>query len=133
MPRIQDGSGGLAWAIGVRMPTIATSSRARNAEPRRLDRMANYLRPPRLQVNSSRRGPDPPSPCPLPHWGERDEEEVSPGARGMWRASPMGKRDVKSLSTGSEAVPFDSLAPGGGQGRVRGPCDDGNAWMNNLG
>src|SRR5882672_6313927 len=59
MPRIQDGSGGLAWAIGMRMPTIPASSRATNAEPRRLDCMAKYLRPPRLQVNSSTADLDP--------------------------------------------------------------------------
>src|SRR5712691_11684969 len=91
MPRIQDGSGGLAWAIGVRMPTIATSIRARNAEPRRLDRMANYLRPPRLQANFCRRGPDPltlPSP---PTGGEG-------GGGGL----SWGERDVEGLSNGEE-------------------------------
>src|SRR5438552_18826424 len=92
MPRIQDGSGGLAWAIGVRMPTIATSIRATNAEPRRLDRMTNYLRPPRLQVNSSRRGPHPltlPSPPPQVagcrrglSWGERDAGGLRNGDEG---------------------------------------------------
>src|SRR6266852_6177654 len=61
-----DGAGGLAWAIGVRMPTIPASSRARNAEPRRLERMAQIPTPARASSQFCRRAYMRPSPYPLP-------------------------------------------------------------------